>query len=156
AVFLGAGIGILLIALQRLIGQTAISLLSASDDVKQLVGHYFYIRIWGAPATLITFSLLGTFIGMGWTKHLLFVQLFLNGLNIILNILLVVGYDLGVRGIAWGTVIAEWCSVFFAFNLLLRKLRFDSFVQRLQQLQARVFDKRSEGTRLNSSHVKIS
>ena len=141
AVFLGAGIGILLIALQRIIGQTAIGLLSASDDIKQLVDHYFYIRIWGAPATLITFSLLGTFIGMGWTKHLLFVQLFLNGLNIILNILFVVGYDLGVRGIAWGTVIAEWCTVFFAFYLLLRKLQLGSFFNRLQQLQARVFDK---------------
>src|SRR5690606_1907360 len=141
AVLLGAGIGILLIILQRLIGETAISLLKASAEIKTLVGDYFYIRIWGAPATLITFTLLGTFIGMGWTKHLLFVQLFLNGLNILLNILFVVGYDLGVRGIAFGTVIAEWSALFFASYLLIKKMQLQTLFHRLQQLRSRVFDK---------------
>ncbi len=141
AVLLGAGIGILLIILQRLIGETSISLLKASDEIKILVRDYFYIRIWGAPATLVTFTLLGTFIGMGWTKHLLFVQLFLNGLNILLNVLFVVGYDLGVRGIAFGTVIAEWSTLFFASYLLLKKMQLQGFSHRLQQLRSRVFNK---------------
>ncbi|TYR36275.1 MATE family efflux transporter [Sphingobacterium phlebotomi] len=141
AVLLGAIIGLLLILLQSLIGETAISLLKASDEIKVLVRDYFYIRIWGAPATLITFTLLGTFIGMGWTKHLLFVQLFLNGLNILLNVLFVVGYDLGVRGIAFGTVIAEWSTLFFASYLLLKKMQLQGLSHRLQQLRSRVFDK---------------
>ncbi len=141
AVLLGAIIGLLLILLQSLIGETAISLLKASDEIKVLVSDYFYIRIWGAPATLITFTLLGTFIGMGWTKHLLFVQLFLNGLNILLNVLFVVGYDLGVRGIAFGTVIAEWSTLFFASYLLLKKMQLQGLFHRLQQLRSRVFDK---------------
>lgn len=141
AVLLGALIGLLLIILQRLIGETAVSLLKASDEIKVLVKDYFYIRIWGAPATLITFTLLGTFIGMGWTKHLLFVQLFLNGLNILLNVLFVVGYDLGVRGIAFGTIIAEWTTLFFASYLLLKKMQLQGIFQRLQQLRSRVFDK---------------
>ncbi|MBD1421563.1 MATE family efflux transporter [Sphingobacterium chuzhouense] len=140
-VLLGGGIGILLIILQRLIGETSISLLKASDEIRILVRDYFYIRIWGAPATLVTFTLLGTFIGMGWTKHLLFVQLFLNGLNILLNVLFVVGYDLGVRGIAFGTVIAEWSTLFFASYLLLKKMQLQGFSHRLQQLRSRVFNK---------------
>src|SRR5690606_15174808 len=141
AVLLAGGIGILLIILQRLIGETAISLLKASTEIKALVGDYFYIRIWGAPATLITFTLLGTFIGMGWTKHLLFVQLFLNGLNILLNVTFVVGYDLGVRGIAFGTVIAEWSTLFFASYLLIKKMQLKRIAHRLQQLQSRIFNK---------------
>src|SRR5690606_27920131 len=68
AVLLGFVIGIVLILLQTWIGRSAIFLISASDAVKAPVEDYFYIRIWGAPATLITFSLLGTFIGMGWTR----------------------------------------------------------------------------------------
>src|SRR5690606_1880483 len=122
SVLLGGAIGLLLILLQSFIGAGAIALLTASDDIKTLVGAYFYIRIWGAPATLITFALLGTFIGGGWTRHLLGVQLFLNGLNMLFNILFVVGYDFGVRGIALVTVAAEWATLFFAAYLLVKKL----------------------------------
>lgn len=141
AVLLGGIIGLILILLQQLIGETAISLLKASDEIKTLVKDYFYIRIWGAPATLITFTLLGTFIGMGWTKHLLFVQLFLNGLNILLNVVFVVGFDFGVRGIALGTVLAEWITLFFASYVLIRKMQLQSLRQRLQELKSRVFHK---------------
>src|SRR5690606_11549779 len=140
AVLLGAGIGILLIILQRLIGETAISLLKTSAEIKTLVGDYFYIRIWGAPATLITFTLLGTFIGMGWTKHLLIVQLFLNGLNILLNVLFVVGYDFGVRGIALGTVLAEWSTLFFASYLLVKKMQLGHLGHRFRRLRELVFN----------------
>ena len=56
-IFLGAAIGLILVILQKLIGDFSVYLLSASDEIKDLVKDYFYIRIWGAPATLITFSL---------------------------------------------------------------------------------------------------
>src|SRR5690606_4199795 len=102
---------------------------------------YFYIRIWGAPATLITFALLGTFIGAGWTKHLLAVQLFLNGLNILLNVVFVVGYDFGVRGIALGTVIAEWSALFFSSYLIIKKMRLVHPMHRFRYLRPRIFSK---------------
>ena len=141
SVLLGGGIGLLLILLQPLIGAGAIALLKASDEIKTLVGTYFYIRIWGAPATLITFALLGTFIGAGWTKHLLVVQLFLNGLNILLNILFVVGYDFGVRGIALGTVLAEWSTLFFASYLLVKKMQLGHVGRRFGHLRELIFNK---------------
>ena len=141
SVLLGGGIGLFLLLLQPLLGRGAIGLLTASDEIKSLVGRYFYIRIWGAPATLITFALLGTFIGAGWTKQLLIVQLFLNGLNILLNVLFVVGYDLGVRGIALGTVVAEWSTFFFASYLLIKKMQLGHPARRFRQLRARVFNK---------------
>lgn len=141
SVLLGAIIGLLLILLQRAIGETAISLLKASDDIRALVSHYFYIRIWGAPATLITFTLLGTFIGMGWTRQLLFVQLFLNGLNILLNVIFVVGCDLGVRGIALGTVLAEWLTVFLTSYVIMRKMHLPPIRTCIRELKPRIFDK---------------
>src|SRR5690606_11073310 len=119
-----------LILLQPLIGEGAIYLLQGSDEIKDLVRQYFYIRIWGAPATLITFVLLGTFIGAGWTRALLIVQLFLNGLNILLNVLFVVGFDFGVRGIAMGTLLAECITLFFASFLLIKKLHIPHLKQR--------------------------
>lgn len=140
-VFLGAAIGLLLVLLQKLIGEFSVYLLSASDDIKDLVKEYFYIRIWGAPATLITFSLLGTLIGMGWTKRLLWVQLFLNGLNIVFNISFVVGLGMGVKGIALGTVLAEWLALFFACYVVFQKLDIKKPVERFQQLKTQIFDR---------------
>src|SRR5690606_3584271 len=141
SILLGGVIGLTLIVLQKLIGEGAILLLSASDEIKILVRDYFYIRIWGAPATLITFSLLGALIGMGWTRHLLYVQLFLNGLNIVLNITFVIGFGLGIKGIAFGTVLAEWTTLFFAFYLLIRKMELKSLSGRIRQLKLQIFNR---------------
>ncbi|MEO8772876.1 MAG: MATE family efflux transporter, partial [Gelidibacter sp.] len=139
-VFLGAAIGLILVILQKLIGEFSVYLLSASDEIKQLVKDYFYIRIWGAPATLITFSLLGTLIGMGWTKRLLWVQLLLNGLNIIFNITFVVGFGMGVKGIALGTVLAEWLTLFFAGYVLFYRLGINRPMARARELKTQILE----------------
>lgn len=141
SILLGAGIGIILILLQKFIGETAIGLLSASDDIKTLVRDYFYIRIWGAPATLITYSLLGAFIGLGWTRQLLVVQVFLNVLNILLNITFVVGFDMGVEGIALGTAVSEWITLFLASFLLFKKLGIKTPYNRFLALKSRILNK---------------
>src|SRR5690625_943744 len=122
SILLAIVIGALLILLQGLIIQLAVGWMSASEEIIALVKDYFYIRIWGAPATLMTYALLGGFIGLGKTKELLWVQLLLNGVNIGLNILFVVGFYMGVKGIALGTVMAEYVALIFAWLLLANRL----------------------------------
>ena len=134
SVLLGVGIGIILISLQFFIGNFSVWMMSSSGEVKSLVKDYFYIRIWGAPATLITYALLGGFIGLGWTKQLLWVQLLLNGLNIALNVLFVVGFDMGVKGIALGTLLAEWVTLLYAWQLIAKKLEIKHPIQRIKEL----------------------
>lgn len=141
SVLLGLGIGVVLIALQFFIGNTAIWMMSASEEIKGLVKDYFYIRIWGAPATLITYAILGALIGLGWTKQLLWVQLALNGLNIVLNVFFVVGLDMGIKGIALGTLIAEWIALFFAWYLLAKNLNLMHPWQRLKELWNRIINR---------------
>lgn len=140
-ILLGLTIGLLLILLQKPIELIATHFLDASPAVNEGVRDYFYIRIWGAPATLITFSLLGTFIGLGWTTHLLWVQLLLNGLNMVLNVAFVMGLSMGVKGIALGTVLAEWIALFFALYLLLPKMGLHHPWQRARALQQRIMNK---------------
>lgn len=123
ALALGVGIGVLLIGLQEAISWFSLWLMSASEGVKEYVSDYFYIRIWGAPATLSTFALLGTLIGLGHTTRLLITQLFLNGLNICLNLFFVLGLGWGVKGIALGTVISEWLAFGLALWLVVRSLK---------------------------------
>lgn len=122
ALLTGGCIGLLLIALQVPLIHTALWLLNGSDAVESQVKIYWDIRIWAAPATLATYAIMGTLIGLGKTRQLLWLQLFLNGINLLLDVLFVVGFDWGVRGIAWGTLVAEWsCAItglFMVFTLL--------------------------------------
>jgi MATE family multidrug resistance protein len=115
-------IGIVLILLQYPIRIFAFELLQASRQTESIAGEYFKIRIWGAPATLGMFALVGVLIGLGESKKLLIVQLFLNILNIVLDVLFAGILGLGAEGVALGTLIAEWFAFVFAgwmiFNIL--------------------------------------
>jgi MATE family multidrug resistance protein len=92
----------------------AFALLDGSAQVENVAQEYFSIRIWGAPATLATFALMGLLIGLGKSRTLLTVQLFLNGLNAGLDILFAGVLGWGASGIAMGTVLAEWTTLLLA------------------------------------------
>src|SRR5690625_3509307 len=137
---LGCLIGLALIILQWPIERIATSWISASDAVLDEVRAYFYVRIWGAPATLMIFALLGIFIGMGGSKQLLITQLVLNGLSIMFNILFVLGLHLGVKGIALGTLVAEWLAWAVALAILLPRMGRHRSVERVGELLTDLLD----------------
>ncbi|MDZ7778494.1 MAG: MATE family efflux transporter [Gemmatimonadota bacterium] len=123
ALLLAGGIALVLLALQKPLIDVALVLLGSTEDVAALTRAYFHTRIWGAPASLATFALLGTFVGLGRTRLLLGTQIALNGLNIILDVLFAGVLGWGVRGIAFGTAIAEWTTLVLALGLAYRLVR---------------------------------
>ena len=122
ALLIAISLGVFLILLQWPIGLAAFSLLDGSTQVEAVAQEYFNIRIWGAPATLSMFALMGLLIGLGKSRTLLLVQLFLNGLNITLDVWFAGILGWGASGIALGTVIAEWTTVLLAGWLVYRAL----------------------------------
>jgi MATE family multidrug resistance protein len=122
ALLIAVCLGMALILIQWPIGLAAFSLLDGSAPVETVAQSYFDIRIWGAPATLSTFALMGLLIGLGKSRTLLIVQLFLNGLNILLDVWFAGILGWGASGIALGTVIAEWTTVLLAGWLVYRTL----------------------------------
>jgi MATE family multidrug resistance protein len=122
ALLIALCLGVVLILIQWPIGLAAFSLLDGSAPVEAVAQEYFDIRIWGAPATLATFALMGLLIGLGKSRTLLIVQLFLNGLNILLDVWFAGILGWGASGIALGTVIAEWTTVLLAGLLVYRTL----------------------------------
>tara|TARA_R110001592_G_scaffold363393_2_gene687366 strand:+ start:23802 stop:25139 length:1338 start_codon:yes stop_codon:yes gene_type:complete len=123
ALLLSAGLGTAIVLLQWPLAQLALGLLEGSAEVEAITRDYFIIRIWGAPATLSIFALMGTLIGLGKSRYLLAVQLFLNGLNIVLDVLFAGVLGWGAEGIALGTVVAEWVTLVLAVGLVLKLLR---------------------------------
>ena len=114
----GAG----LVILSPLIATAAFWLMEGSDAVETHARVYFDIRIWSAPAALANYVVLGWFIGMGRTGRAFVLQLFLNVLNVIFDAVLVLGFDMGVEGVAIGTVLAQYIAVAAGGLLALREL----------------------------------
>ena len=116
------------IALATLVAQGAIvflvfELVEASADVEASARVYVLTRIWGAPAALSIYVLLGWFLGLQNTRATLYVQLWMNGLNIVLDVVFVVGFGWGVFGVALATVIAEFAGLGLALWLMRGALR---------------------------------
>ncbi|WP_282063227.1 MATE family efflux transporter [Roseobacter litoralis] len=99
--------GVLLIILQPLIFWSALRLAPASDEVESLARQYLAIRIWTAPAAIAVFALTGWLVAMEKTAGVFWVQLTMNGVNVVLDLVFVLVLDWGVPGVAAATVIAE-------------------------------------------------
>lgn len=117
AVLLAAAIGLALILLRGPIAWGAFALIETSDAVRGHADAYVAIRLWAAPATLANYALLGWLLGLGRARSVLLIQLVLNGSNMALDLLFVLGLGWGVEGVAWASVIAE--TVALALGLLL-------------------------------------
>lgn len=101
-----AGVGIVL--LQMPILWAAFQMAPASDEVENLARTYISIRIWSAPAAISIYAITGWLIAQERTRAVLGLQLWMNGLNIVLDLWFVLGLDWGVEGVAIATFIAEW------------------------------------------------
>ncbi len=120
ALVLALVLGVVLIALQKPIAAIAFAALDATPAVTVAARGYFDIRIWSAPFALLNYVVLGAVIGRGRTDIGLVLQIFINASNIALNVGLVMGFGLGVRGSAAGTTVAEILGAAVGLVVLVR------------------------------------
>lgn len=135
ALIIGGMAGLALIAGQAALLGAAFALAPASAEVESLSRLYLGIRIWGAPATIALYAITGWLIALERTRGVLVLQLWLNGLNIGLDLWFVLGLGWGVPGVAVATLIAEWSGL--AFGLWLAR---DAFGAGLAAAWARLLD----------------
>ena len=108
---IGAVAGLVFILFQSALFWGAFKISPATPEVENLASQYLSIRIWGAPAAISTYAITGWLIAMERTRAVLILQLWMNGLNIALDIWFVLGLGWGVEGVAIATLIAEWSGV---------------------------------------------
>lgn len=111
ALMIGVAGGAIFILLQSPFIWLAFKAAPASPEVEALAEEYLRIRIWGAPATIAIFAVTGWLIALERTRAVLVLQVWMNGLNIILDLWFVLGLDWGVEGVASATLIAEWSGL---------------------------------------------
>lgn len=127
ALLLGVGI----IALQPLILWSLWQLVSASHELQLLATDYIRIRLWGAPAALIMLVVLGVLLGRQQARSAMLLVILSNLINVILDVVLVIGLGMNVAGAAWASVSAEWVTALTGLFFLHRglALQFSHFKQ---------------------------
>ena len=123
SVCIGIPIIILILSLQIPIAKISSLLLDGSNEVKELAITYFYVRIWAAPANILLYCLNGWFVGMQNTKIPMFIAILINVMNIIFSFILVIIFEQNVKGVALGTVIAQYSGLILAIILLIKNYR---------------------------------
>ncbi|SFU80687.1 MATE family efflux transporter [Halomonas korlensis] len=122
SLLLAAGIGVLLILFSRPLIALGLWLLDASPVATELAAQYAHIRILSAPAVLANYAILGWFLGQQNSRVTLAILVLTNSVNIVLDLLFVVGLGMTSDGVAWATVIADYTALAFGGVLVLRQL----------------------------------
>lgn len=111
SIFIALLLAILILALQAPLSSIAFHFVDGSEKVLFYARQYFNIRIWSAPAALINMVLLGWLLGMQNAKVPMLLVIVTNSVNILLDILFVVGFEWGVAGVAWASLCADYISL---------------------------------------------
>ena len=116
-------IAFLILLLQYPLGKASLYLMNTEGEQANLVYRYFMIRIWAAPASLALYALMGWFFGMQNAIYPLIITLVINVVNMVVSFVLVQNFAMGVEGVAYGTVIAQYVGVLLAIGLFFFKYR---------------------------------
>ncbi len=112
-----------LIILQVPLLLAALALIKPEGAIGMIAADYYSIRIWAAPASLINIVLIGWFIGRQNGRVPLALMLIINVINIVLDLVFVMHYDLRANGVALASVIAEYTGCAAGLWIAARSLR---------------------------------
>ncbi|MEO0435562.1 MAG: MATE family efflux transporter [Pseudomonadota bacterium] len=149
AALLALAIGALLVASKHLVALVGVSLMSPSDAIAPIARRYADLRLFGAPAVLLTYVVVGWFIGQQNTRWPLAIVAGTNLMNILLDVVFIVGLELASAGAAYATVISEYFGLIIALLGLGRHT-----CKRLLSVKANVFQK-SAYKRLLRSNLEL-
>lgn len=147
AVALSAVLGLAVLVLQYPLGELSLWMMNGS----QMVSDYFYARIWAVPAGIMLFGLNGWFTGMQNAVIPMVTSIFINVLHVLLSLWFVFGFDMGITGIAYASVVAQWSGMTLSIVLLL--LFFRKTLQRVDIRQVLQLDAMSEFFKVNGDII---
>lgn len=112
-----------IILCQQPIIAAGLYLIGGSEEVTHYAAVYIHWAIWGAPAVLVTMSLLGWLLGMQNARAALYIAVAVNLINIVMDLLLVYGLHMNVRGVALASVLSQFSGLILAAWFVSRELR---------------------------------
>ena len=119
ALSVAAVMGCVMLLLQYPLGELALWAMNGGEMTRA----YFYTRIWAVPAGILLFGFNGWFTGMQNALFPMITAVTVNLIHLCCSLAFAFGLDLGIVGIAWASVVAQWCGVGLATLLLIAKYR---------------------------------
>lgn len=120
---LALGLALLLAVVALPFSHLALAMMQPSADLQKMTEDFFHTRLFGLPAALAGYALVGWFLGTQNARAPLAILLTTNLVNIVLNLWFVMGLDWGVVGSARASVLAEWTGMLLGLALTGKALR---------------------------------
>ncbi|MFI3285823.1 MAG: MATE family efflux transporter [Rikenellaceae bacterium] len=108
-------LGIFVILFRVPVAEGAVRLMNGND----IAMEYVEARLWAVPACVLLFGFHGWFTGMQNAIIPMVTAIFVNLLHILASYYLSFNCDMGILGIAYASVIAQWVGVVLAVFLLI-------------------------------------
>ena len=116
--------------------QLALYLIDSNGLVNEQITNYFSIRIFAAPATLGLYVFIGWFLGKQNATLAMVVTIAVNVFNAFISYYLVSSVNLGISGVAYGTLIAQYLgftiAIVFFLGFYRKELTKEAFSQILE------------------------
>lgn len=123
-------IGILLIFTKPLLLRFALFMAQGEVNIANDASVYLEIALMGAPAAMLLYIFNGWFIGMQNSRIPMISALSINVFNIVASFFLVNYGGMGIKGLALGTVLAQYIGVLLL--LLLAKIYYTNILQEIR------------------------
>ena len=121
AVTLGLVSGVLLAGVGFFVARGLLELMSSPEDVIDLATLYLKIYFLGMPMTMLYNFSSALLRAVGDTKRPLFCLATAGVINVILNLVFVIGFQMSVAGVALATIISQTVSACMVTALLLKE-----------------------------------
>ncbi len=110
-----------MLVLQWPLREAGFGLFGAETGVEAAGRDYYNARIWGAPATLLNFVLMGWFLGRAQSRNVLVMTVIANVANIGLNYVFIVRLGWAAAGAGWATALGQYLSLIAGLVLYARR-----------------------------------
>ncbi|MCZ6829425.1 MAG: MATE family efflux transporter [Gammaproteobacteria bacterium] len=117
-------LAVLVILLHRYWLDLGLYLMDPGPSIAPLAKSYTYIRIYSAPVVLVTYAVVGWFIGRQNTRWPMVIVVITNIVNVLLDLLFIVVLDWKSDGAAYATLCAEYLGGAVAIYAVIHSLKY--------------------------------
>ncbi len=121
--YLAIGLGVVITAVTVFSTDALLQMMNTPDDIYKDAHDYIIIIFAGIPATLLYNITAGVVRSVGDSKTPLYFLVLSSLLNIALDLLLVLNFDMGVKGVAVATVISQAVSGILCLLVIKKKFK---------------------------------
>ncbi|MDZ8078037.1 MAG: guanitoxin biosynthesis MATE family efflux transporter GntT [Nostoc sp. DcaGUA01] len=128
------GLGAAILMLQYPIRELWFAIVSATPEVKASGIDYFNVRIWGAPAVLLNWVIIGWLLGREMSGKVLLMSVVGNGANVVFDYLYIVRWEWASTGAGISQALSQYLMLLVGLVLASQDIQFKELQTAFQQL----------------------